>query len=70
MSKPDVNPDLPAPLTLTFEEAAKVAAGTSSFVVSAVETWWWKGQPAFAFLNQVNPAVDLPRAVAGSSVAH
>jgi hypothetical protein len=69
MSKSDLTDHLPAPLTLSLEEAAKVAAGTSGVVLSAVERWWWTGQPAFAFVNQVNPVANLPTA-AGLSVTH
>jgi hypothetical protein len=65
MSKPNAVAGLPAPLSLTLEEAAKVAAGSSGLVLSAAETWWWKGQPAPAWLNQVNPVVNLPNAVGG-----
>ncbi len=62
MKTPDVAAELPAPISLSFEEASKVAAGSSGLALSAAQAWWWKGQPAFAFLNQVSQ-VTLPAAV-------
>ena len=53
MSKPDVTADLPAPISLTLEEASKVAAGASAFVLPGAIPWWWKGQAAF--VNTANP---------------
>jgi hypothetical protein len=43
MSKVHETSNLPAPLSLTLEEASKVAAGSSGFVLSAAASWWWKG---------------------------
>jgi hypothetical protein len=69
MSKVHETSNLPAPLSLTLEEASKVAAGSSGFVLSAAASWWWKGQPAFAFLNQTNPVANVSNAVGGLATA-
>jgi hypothetical protein len=68
MPKTDVTDNLPAPLSLTLEEASKIAAGSSGLVLSSVETWWWKGQPAFAILNPGN-LVTGPSPVLGGLIA-
>ena len=61
MSNDDAAGALPAPLSLTLEEAGKIAAGT--LYVSAVQSWWWKGQPASHYLT-VGSDVTQPVAVA------
>jgi hypothetical protein len=45
-SKMDTNPDLPAPLSLTLDEAREVAGGLSLSLGDMVAKWWWYGQPA------------------------
>jgi len=62
MPTSDLTKNLPAPLSLTLAEASEVAAGSSGFTLSSVETWWWKGQPAFAFQNLAN-TVTTPSTV-------
>jgi hypothetical protein len=58
MSKTDGPTHLPAPLSLTLEEASKVAAGSAVVVLPEVPVWWWKGQP-INFGTLVN-TVTLP----------
>jgi hypothetical protein len=67
MSEVDVT-NLPAPLLLTLEQASKVAAGSSGSVLSATETWWWKGQPAYSYLNLANAVVTPANAAVGQIV--
>lgn len=70
MPETDGKRQLPAPLSLTLDEASKVAAGSGGLVLSAVETWWWKGQPAFAFLNPVSPVISQGSVTPGQIAAH
>jgi len=37
--------DLPAPLSLTLDEAREVSGGTT--FANAIAKWWWYGQPAW-----------------------
>jgi hypothetical protein len=64
MPKTNQKTNLPAPLSLTLEEASKVAAGSTPFSLAGLESWWWKGQPAFAILS---PANINPGVVAGQN---
>ena len=43
MPKTDETAGLPAPISLTFDEAREVAGGTLSI---GAANWWWFGQPA------------------------
>ncbi len=70
MAKTDVTTDLPAPLSLTLEEASKIAAGSGGVVLSGVKSWWWKGQPAFAFLNPQTQVTVGANVAVGQIVAH
>jgi len=68
MPKSDVTTNLPAPLSLTLAEASEVAAGSTGLILSGVESWWWKGQPAFAFQNVANN-VTTPANVSVGAIA-
>ena len=60
MSKPDDTAGLPAPLSLTLDEARQVAAGASGgFASMTVTPWWWFGQPA-DFLKQITASTNNP----------
>ncbi len=52
MNKTDATAGLPAPLSLSLEDASKVAAGAAVAHLTAMP-WWWFGQPAY--LNAASP---------------
>jgi hypothetical protein len=55
--------DLPAPISLTLDEARQVAAaGTSTL---ALAPWWWFGQPPYlSVISQITTPVINPGQVA------
>ena len=72
MHKTNETNKLPAPISLTLDEARQVAAGTVSAQLASLSTqvmpWWWFGRPAdISVVSQtINPAVNV---AAGARVA-
>ncbi len=63
MPKTENTAGLPAPISLTLDEARQVAAGAAGASSVGLFPWWWFGQPAaYATLgsqvtNPINVAV-------------
>jgi hypothetical protein len=66
MSKPAADADLPAPLSLTLEDARSVAGGATLAATVSAAHWWWYGQPAWlnaVSVTQTNVAVGQVGAI-------
>lgn len=61
--------DLPAPLSLTLDEAAKVAAGSGGLQYVSAHPWWWFGQAADLAVSQVSQVANPGNVAAGSIAA-
>jgi hypothetical protein len=51
MAEKDTTTQLPAPLSLTLDEAARVSGGVALTAVSVVPHWLWFGQPPVTSLT-------------------
>jgi hypothetical protein len=51
MEKKDTTTPLPAPLSLTLDEAARVSGGFALTAVNVAPHWLWFGQPPVASLT-------------------
>ncbi len=64
MSKLATDADLPAPLSLTLEDARSVAGGATLAATVSAAHWWWYGQPANPWVNVLNQA-NVPNVAVG-----
>ena len=58
MSRTGTTAELPAPVSLTLDEASAIVSGGAS---ATLMPWWWFGQPAnlSVFTQVVSPAVNV-----------
>jgi hypothetical protein len=58
MPKSSETTNLPAPLSLTLDEACKIAGGMSQTLSAALHPIYWYGQPVAPWVSQSIPGLQ------------